>query len=75
MYIVIKPLKTYLGYPTIVLLRQKVDSLGLITVLDKLEVILSLKFPYIFKDLKIYFGLIGWLRVYVSYYAQIVEPL
>ena len=75
MHIAIKPSKTYLGYPTVALLGQKVDSLGLETSEDKLEAILSLKFPRTLKDLETYLGLTGWLRMYVPYYAQIVEPL
>lgn len=43
--ITLKAKKTYLGYPSISLLGQKVDSLGLTTAEDKLKAIVALFFP------------------------------
>lgn len=38
--------KSFLGYPTVALLGQKVDAFGLTTAADKLETISKLDFPY-----------------------------
>ena len=73
--IAIKPSKTYLGYPTVSLLGQRVDSLGLATAEEKIEAIRGLKFPRTLKNLETYLGKTGYLRQYIAYYAQKVEPL
>jgi hypothetical protein len=70
-----KSLDEHLGYPSIPLLGQKVDSLGLTTAEDKLKAIAKLSFPKTLKDLEKYLGATGWLRDYVAYYAQKAEPL
>jgi hypothetical protein len=75
MNIAIKPSKTFLGYPTIALLGQKVDSLGLTTAEDKLSAIRDLQFPRTLKHLETYLGKTGYLRQYVPYYAQKAEAL
>ena len=75
MNIALKASKTFLGYPTISLLGQRVDSLGLTTAADKLEAILALAFPQTLKQLETYLGKTGWLRQYVPYYAQKALPL
>jgi hypothetical protein len=62
----LKARKTYLGYPSIPLLGQKVDSLGLTTVEDKLKAIAKLPFQKTLKDLETYLGMTGWLRDYVA---------
>ena len=43
--IYLSPKKSFLGYPTVQLLGQKVDALGLATASDKLVVIANLAFP------------------------------
>lgn len=43
--IAIKLSKTYLGYPTVALLGQKVSSLGLVTAYEKLAAMTKLRFP------------------------------
>lgn len=75
MNIALKPSKTYLGYPTVALLGQKVESLGLTTAEEKLEAISKLRFPATLKLLETYLGLTGWMRNYVPYYAQLSNPL
>ena len=75
MNIALKPLKTFLGYPTIALLSQKVDSLGLATADEKLEAISKLEFPRTLKHLETYLGKTGWLRHYIPYYAQKADAL
>ena len=71
----IKPSKAFIGYPSVRLLGQRVDSLGLATPEEKLEAIAQIKFPKTLKNLETYLGLIGWLRKYVPYYAAVTEPL
>lgn len=67
--------KSYLGYPTVALLGQKVDAFGLTIAADKLAAIARLRFPYTLKDLEGYLSLTGWLRNYIAWYAQISDPL
>lgn len=57
----IQLLKTYFNYPDISLLRQRVNSLGFLTIEDKLEVIKLLSYPQIFVILKYYLGLLVYL--------------
>lgn len=71
----IKPTKAFIGYPSVQLLGQKVDSLGLATTEEKLKAIAKLKFPRTLRQLEHYLGLTGWLREYVKGYAKISEPL
>ena len=73
--IALKPTKTFLGYPSVSLLGQKVDSLGLTTANEKLEAILSLRFPPTLKHLETYLGKTGYLRHYIAYYAQKADSL
>ncbi len=54
MNITLKAVKTYLEYLIIVLLDQKVDSLSLFTIEDKLKAIAKMLFLRTFKDLKTY---------------------
>jgi hypothetical protein len=75
MNISIKPTKAFIGFPSIKLLGQHIDSFGLATSEDKLQAIAQLKFPESLKDLEHYLGLTGWLRQYVPFYAAISEPL
>jgi hypothetical protein len=42
---------------------------------DKLQAIASLEFPHTLQQLEHYLGVTGWLRKYVSRYAQKSEPL
>lgn len=67
--------KSFLRYPSIKLLGQRVDALGLSTAEEKLAAITQLEFPRTLKDLETYLGMTGYLRQYCPYYAQVVEPL
>ena len=67
--------KSFLAFLSIKLLGQHVDGFGLSTSEEKLEAICNLKFLETLKDLEHYLGLTGWLRCYIEYYAQLVEPL
>ena len=71
----IKPTKAFLGYPSVSLLDQKVDSLGLATSEEKLKAIAKLRFPRTLRQLETYLGLTGWLRDYIAHYAGISKPL
>ena len=71
----VNPSKAFLGYPSVQLLGQKVDSLGLWTAEDKLKAIFKLAFPETLSKLETYLGMTGWLRDYVANYAMIAKPL
>ena len=71
----INPTKTHLGYPSLILLGQRVDAYGMTTDEEKIKAITALCFPITLKELETYLGLTGWLRSYVPYYTQIVESL
>ncbi|KAJ9405571.1 hypothetical protein DTO045G8_6601 [Paecilomyces variotii] len=71
----INPDKSYVGYPSIHLLGQYVDGLGLSSAEEKLKAIAQLPFPATLKQLETYLGLTGWMRRYCPGYAAIAEPL
>ena len=67
--------KSFLDYPTVQLLGQQVNALGLATAEDKLTVITNLKFPQMLHQLETYLGMTGYLQQYVPHYAAIVKSL
>lgn len=67
--ITLSPKKSYICYPTIKLLGQKVDALGLATDEEKLRAITNLDFPRTLRQLETYLGLTGYLRQYIPMYA------
>ena len=67
--------KTFLSYPSVQLLGQKVDALGLATDTEKLKAISSLQFPVNLTQLEHYLGLTGYLRHYIRGYAMMSAPL
>ena len=69
--IAIKFFKIYLDYSSVTLLNQKMNSLELIIAKEKLKIISKLRFSITLKLLKSYLELTGWMRNYVSYYAQL----
>ena len=71
----LSPKKSFLGYPSIVLLGQRVDSLGLSTSEEKIAAITSLSFPKSLRDLEIFLGMTGWLRSSIPKYAQRARAL
>ena len=73
--ICLAPEKSFLGYPSVALLGQRVDAFGLATSADKLAAIAQLAFPKTLRQLDHYLGLTGYLRQYVPYYAAVVRPL
>ncbi len=73
--ICLAPEKSFIGYPSVQLLGQRVNALGLATTDDKLRAITSLEFPRTLRQLETYLGLTGYLRQYIPHYAAIVKPL
>ena len=71
----IKPTKSFLNYPNIRLLGQRVNSLGLNTSKEKLWAIKHLTYPKKLGALKYCLGLAGYLRNYIHFYAQLTAPL
>lgn len=55
--VTLNPEKTFLGYSSIVLLKQLVDTLSMTTATEKLAAIVKLAFPTILKALKRYLSL------------------
>lgn len=75
MNIHLAPVKAFLGYPSVQLLGQHVDALGLAISEEKLAVIRNLEFPSTLAALERYLGMTGYLKQYVPYYSVIVKPL
>lgn len=73
--ITLEPKKSYLGYPSVTLLGQKVDGFGLTTTEERVAAIKELRFPETLEALETYVGMANWLRKNVRYFAQISEPL
>ena len=73
--VTLSPRKSFLNYPSVRLLGQKVDALGLATAEEKLAAITNLAFPKTLSALEKYLGLTGYLRQYIAHYAAIVKPL
>lgn len=73
--VALKPSKSFLGYPNVQLLGQRVDSFGLSTPAERLAAISKLIFPLTLSGLETYLGMTGYLREYVAWYAQIARPL
>ena len=69
------PTKSFLGYPSVMLLGQRVDSLGMTTAEEKIQAITALKFPRTLRELETFLGLTGWLRSSIPRYAQRAQPL
>jgi hypothetical protein len=71
----LSPKKCFVSYPSVQLLGQRVDALGLATDTEKLMAISQLRFPRSLKQLEYYLGLTGYLRQYIPHYAQLAEAL
>ena len=67
--------KSFLKYFIVVLLKQKIDAFEFTIVVDKLIVIINLRFFYTLKNLKRYLDFTEWLRNYIIWYAQKAESL
>ena len=71
----LSPGKSFLGYLSVRLLGQRVNTLGITTSEDKIKAISEKVFPEYLRDLEIYLGMTGWLRYTIAGYAQVTEPL
>ena len=67
--------KSYLDYFSVKLLDQRVNTLELVTAVDKLAAITQLKFSKSLSALKKYLSLTEYLRQYILKYTAIVKPL
>ena len=67
--------KSYLGYPSVKLLGQCVNALGLATSEEKLVAIANLEFLKTLAKLETYLGLTDYLRQYIPQYSAIIKPL
>jgi hypothetical protein len=67
--------KSFLRYPNIQLLDQKVDVLELIIDEKKIKIIIQFKFPFRLYYLEHYLGFTGWLRNYIPKYTNKAESL
>ena len=65
---IVTPTKSFIGYPLVRLLGQRVDALGMTTAEDKIKAISEKAFPEFLRDLEIYLGIIGWLRYTIERY-------
>lgn len=65
----IKPTKSYLNYPNVLLFGQRMNSLGLTTLEKKLKAIRLLIYSNTLGTLEYYLGLIGYLQSYIHFYA------
>ena len=72
--IILLPKKSFLVYPLIRLLKQRVDALEMATAEAKLGAITQLAFPCSLKDLEAYLEPTRYLKQYIPYYAQIGKP-
>ena len=73
--ILIKLTKSFLNYPDVGLLGQRVNSLRLTTSEEKLKTIRLLTCPHMLGALEYYLSLTGYLRSYIHFYAQLAAPL
>ena len=71
MNIHLSPRKSFLGYPSVHLLGQKVDALGLATAEEKLTAISNLAFPKTLSQLERYLDITGYLRQYIPNYVAV----
>ena len=54
----LSPIKSFINYPSVILLDQRVDKLDMFTSQKKIQAITSLRFLETLRDLEIFLGLI-----------------
>ena len=67
--------KSFLNYSFIMLFEQRVDNLDLSTSIEKITIIIFLRFSQSLKNLKHFLDLIDWLRHCINRYEQLIETL
>ena len=73
--ILLAPQKSFMGYPSIKLLEQRVDGLGLAIAEDKFIIITKLDFPKTLSNLEYYLGLTGYLKQFIPIYLTVIKLL
>ena len=73
--VILEPKKSFLGYPSVSLLNQQVNSLSMSTSAEKIRAIQIKHFPADLHELKMYLGLTRWLQSSIPQYTQIAKPL
>ena len=73
--VALKPTKSFIGYPSVQLLGQRVNAFGLSTAIEKLQAIAQIEFPTTLKLLETYLGMTSYLRQYIPFFAQVSGPL
>lgn len=71
----INPSKSFLNNPNVRFLGQRVNSLGLTTLEEKLKTIKHLTYPETLGALEYYFGQISYFQSYIYLYAQLATPI
>ena len=73
--IAIKSIKVFLDYSNVFLLRQRINSLDLVTNKKKFKTVANIKFSSTFQNLKHYFDFIDYIRDHIHYYSIIAKSL
>ena len=67
--------KSFLFYSSITLLNQKINSLDMFISVEKIVAIISFRFSFSLRNLKIFMKLTDWFRSFIFRYAQRVQLL
>ena len=67
--------KSFLFYSSITLLNQRINNLNMFISTEKIVAIISFRFSFSLRNLKIFMKLIDWFRSFISRYAQRVQFL
>ena len=68
-------IKSFLAYFFVILLNQRIDSLDMFTIVEKIIVIIFLRFSFNLRDFEIFMKFTNWLRSSIFRYAQRVQSL
>ena len=74
-HVTLKPTKSYFGFPSVKLLGQYVDGLGMMTLEDRIAAIKAIKEPTSLADIEHFLGVTGYLRDKIPGYAAVAAPL
>lgn len=75
MNLVIAPHKSFVAYPTVNLLGFDVDAFGVAIAKDKVKALRDVIFPVTLADLERWIGAVTFLRKFVPWFQQKMEPL
>jgi hypothetical protein len=68
--IALKPAKCFIGYLLAIVLGQRVDSMGLSTIAERVAAITQLTFLENLRQLEPYLGIVGWMQDKVPDFAE-----